>query len=147
MTDEEQQLTLEEQQMLKEALASSATQAITSAEEKHNVHTFLNMVANAPDTTKLGNLTEDEVGFVKFPLRTIKDCALISERICDDEIMTKFFIGEAENITAPSLSKDAKLVTLAVIQKREIKDTTDRKKNMASRGWFKGRDKQQEQQE
>jgi hypothetical protein len=49
--------------------------------------------------------------------------------------MKEYFDKESEIITASSLSKDAKLITLAVIQKREW--MTSSKQHKENKGWFK----------
>jgi hypothetical protein len=71
----EEQLTPEEQQLLEEAMKSYGA---PQAEEKHNVHTFLNKVSTALDTTKTGNLTDVEVGVTPFSLRSFKQFQLDS---------------------------------------------------------------------
>ena len=137
MTDE--QLTPEEQQLLEEAMKSYGA---PQPEEKHNVHTFLNKVAISPDTTKTGYLSSEEIGFTPYSLRTYKKLALVSEKLCNDDIWAEYFKANGEILTATSLSKDAKLINLAVIQRRELADVTSqpRKEN---KGWFrKGETKQ-----
>ena len=105
-------------------------------EGKHNVHSFLNNVATSEDTTKTGNLTADEVGIPKHPLRTFKNLSLIANDIMGNPDIANYYNKKAEILTSTSLSKDAKLLTLAVVQKKEIADTTvkPRKEN---KGWFK----------
>lgn len=103
-------------------------------DERHNTHTFLAKVLKTEDTTKVGNLTEEELGMARHPVRAFKEFALISEKICEDPLMTEFFNQEAENVLATSLSKNGKLIGLAVIQKRVIEDETKPKK--VNTGWF-----------
>ena len=135
----EEQLTPEEQQLLEEAIKSYGP---AQPEEKHNVHVFLNKVATSNDTTKTGNLTSEEIGFTPYSLRTYKKLALTSEKLCNDDIWADYFKANGEILTATSLSKDAKLITLAVIQRRELADVTSqpRKEN---KGWFKKGEKEQ----
>ena len=108
-----------------------------SAEEKQNVHTFLHNVAVAKDTTKTGNLQIEELGMPTLPLRTYKELALFCEDIADMDYYANYFRRKGEILTSTSLSKDAKLITLAIstLQKREMADTTKPRK--ANRGWFK----------
>ena len=105
-------------------------------EEKYNVHSFLFRVATADDTTKLGNLTAEEVGIPNITLRANKELALISNKIMDNVYYSDYYTAKGEILTSTSLSKDAKLLTLAVVQKRVIEDATKplRKENT---GWFK----------
>ena len=104
-------------------------------EEKHNVHTFLHDISVSADTTKTGYLDAPELGTTPYSLRTYKKLALISDKICDDDIWNEFYKAKGEIFTATSLSKDAKLITLAVIQKREIADVTV-KPATKNKGWF-----------
>ena len=103
-------------------------------DERHNTHTFLAKVLKTDDTTKVGNLTEEELGMAKHPVRAFKEFALISEKICEDSLMTEYFNKEAENVLASSLSRNGKLIGLAVIQKRIVEDETKPKK--VNIGWF-----------
>jgi hypothetical protein len=104
-------------------------------EEKHNVHSFLFNVATADDTTKLGNINETELGTMPQTVRSSKELALISDKIMNNNFFKDYFDKESEIMTATSLSKDAKLVSLAVLQKREVADVT--KKSKPNKGWFK----------
>lgn len=111
--------------------------ATPRADEKFNAHTFLTKVAEADDTTKVGNLTETEIGMLPSTQRSYKELALICGTIMDNDYFKKYFEKEAEILTSTSLSKNAKLIELAVVQRREFsKDSgyTIRKEN---RGWFK----------
>ena len=130
MPDEEN-LTTEEKQALKEYLGIGAP----IPEEKHNVFSFLNKVATSDDTTKVGNLNIDELGMPTLTLRAYKDLGLISDKIIGNTFFHDYYIAKGENITATSLSKDAKLINLAIMQKRIIEDTTKPKKE--NKGWFK----------
>lgn len=104
-------------------------------EEKHNAHSFLNKVATSDDTTKVGNLTIDELGMPTLPLRTYKDLALVSEKIIGNDFFKDYFIAKGEILTASSLSKDAKLINLAVIQRRQIEDLSKPERKI-NKGWF-----------
>jgi hypothetical protein len=112
-------------------------------EEKANVHSFLIKVIDAEDTTKMGNLTEEELGNLATTLRATKELELISKEIMENDTFANYFKKEAEIITSTSLSKNAKLLNLAVSQKREIADVTPRRKPNSS--WFKKKDKSQEE--
>lgn len=134
------QLTEEDKKTLKELGFGAAI-----PEEKHNVHSFLHKVATAEDTTKLGNLDISELGMPRLTLRTYKDLALISAHIIDNPYLAKYYSLQGENVTATSLSKDAKLINLAVIQKREIEDKT--KPRVINKGWFKPKEQQGDNQQ
>ncbi len=127
----EEELTPEEQQLLQEAMHSYGA---PQPDEKHNVHTFLNKVATSMDTTKTGNLKDEEIGFTPYSLRTYKQLSLVSDKLCNDDIWAEYFKAKGEILTATSLSKDAKLISLAVLQRRELADVTKNRK--PNSGWF-----------
>lgn len=112
-------------------------------EEKHNVHSFLNKVATSDDTTKTGNLTSEELGNVPLTLRANKELELVSRYIMENDYFAKYFAAKSEIITSSSLSKDATLIKLAVVQKRVIEDTT--KKKTENRGLFRKKEESPEE--
>ena len=128
----EEQLTPEEQQILEEALKGYGA---PQQDEKHNVHTFLHKVSVSPDTTKTGYLEKEEVGITPYSLRTYKQLKVICDKLCSDDIWEDYFSAKGEILTSTSLSKDAKLISLAVIQRKELADMT--KSRMSNKGWFK----------
>jgi len=118
-------------------------------EDKQSVHTFLHNVAIARDTTKLGYLRDDkeinELGTPRNPIRTYKGMALIASMIMGNDYFEDYFEKEAEILTATSLSRDAKLIELAILQRREIADVTKRKIT-PNKGWFKKKGSQESEQ-
>lgn len=139
----EEEYTPEEMQIIKEALTSTAY-ATPVEEQKHNVHTFLNKVAESVDTTKTGNLSEQEIGFTPYSLRTYKQLSVISKDLCNDELWEDYFKKKGEILTSTSLSKDAKLISLAVVQRRELSDVTPRHMT-SNKGWFKKKEPEAQQ--
>jgi len=111
-------------------------QGTPKEEEKYSHHKFLHDVAESIDTTKTGFLEAEEIGIPKYPVRTFKKIALICNDILDVPYFAAHFNNEAEIITSTSLSKNAKLISLAVIQRRQLEDVTKTKKKKAG-GWFK----------
>lgn len=136
---EEIQLTPEEKLELSQYLYGTPV-----PDEKHSVHTFLNKVATSEDTTKLGFLKEEEVGTPRHPIRAYKNFALISDKIIDNPFFNEYFKAESEIVTSTSLSRDAKLLNLAVIQRRQVEDITKPKK--VNKGWFQKKEQNEEQQ-
>lgn len=134
MEEEKPQEELTEQEIAERIAGQIGT--TPTPEEKQNVHTFLSNVAVSKDTTKTGNLDAIEIGAPKLPVRTYKDLALFCEEIADMDYYADYFKKKSEIITSTSLSKDAKLLNLAVVQKREIADVTT-KERKPNRGWFK----------
>ena len=92
-------------------------------------------VIEEENTTKLGYLTEEELGVPKFPLRTEKELELFCNNIADMPYFAEYFKREGEILTSTSLSKDAKLLDLAVIQRREVQKTKPKRK--PNKSWFK----------
>lgn len=114
---------------------------IQTMQEKQNVHTFLNNVVITKNTTKVGNLTEDEIGKPKIPLRTYKELELFCRDIMNQEDFANYFKNKGEILTSTSLSKDAKLISLAVVQRKELAELSKPKKE--NKGWFKKRTPEQ----
>ena len=135
----EEELTPQEQEQLVEAMKAYGTPV---PEEKHNVHVFLNKVATSEDTTKTGNLKDEELGVTRFSLRSYKEMALCSEKLCNDDMWAEFFKKKGEILTATSLSRGGFLTQLAVIQRRQIEEIKQERKE--NKGWFKSKDKKEE---
>ena len=101
-------------------------------EDKHNVHVFLTKVAEAPDTTKTGNLRDDkdlnELGIPAYTVRGAKEMSLIAEMIMDNDYFMDYFKKDAENTLATSLSREGFLVKQATVQTKVVADATRRRK-------------------
>lgn len=133
MAEVTEQLTPAEQVELAQFLS-----AAPMPEEKHSVHSFLHKVATSEDTTKLGYLRDEELGMPKLPIRTHKELAVFSKEVCALDIFSDYFNKLSEITTSTSLSRDAKLLELAVINRRQLEDVT--KKPRTKRGFFRKRD-------
>lgn len=136
---DEDDLTNSEKEELYKYLAATGTPV---PDEKFNVHSFLNKVATSDDTTKVGNLSDTELGQPKYPSRSLKNLALISSDIIGNRYYKKFFDAQAEIITSTSLSKDGFLVKQATTTTRQVADIT--KKHKPNKGWFRSKEKPQE---
>lgn len=132
MVDEETEPMSEEQ--IAEKLAQLVGTTPTP-EEKQNVYTFLHNVAIADDTTKVGYLTGEEIGTPVHPIRTLKELALFCSDVANMSYYSNYLKAKSEIITSTSLSRDAKLISLAVLTKKEIAEVTKIKKK--NKGWFK----------
>ena len=112
-------------------------------EQSSGVHSFLTSVVRTDDTTKLGNLKEEEIGTPRISLRGLKELQLFSKEIAEENEWADYFGKLAEIQTSTSLSERALLSRLAVTQKKELADMspqqTAKKKNS---GWFKSKNKQ-----
>lgn len=114
-------------------------------EQSSGVHSFLTSVVRTDDTTKLGNLKEEEIGTPRISLRGLKELQLFSKEIAEEDEWADYFGKLAEIQTSTSLSEKALLSRLAVTQKKELADMsptpTTKKKNS---GWFKSKKNTQE---
>ena len=93
------------------------------------------MIAQSKDTLKLGNLKDEELGYMTHTVRTNKVASSIAKSIMDNEDLANFFDIQSEIATASSLSRGGFLPRLAVVTKKEIADLTPEKKE--NKGWFK----------
>ena len=71
-----------------------------------------------------------------LPVRTYKELALFCSEVANMNYFSDYFLKKAEIATSTSLSKDAKLLSLAVMQRKEIADVTAAPKK-ENKGWFK----------
>ena len=111
-------------------------------EEKHNTHSFLHAVATSDDTTKVANLTSEEVGLAKLPVRTYKELALFCKEVANMDYMSDYFDKKAEIVNATSLAREGFLTRLAVMIRRESTDTI-KAPSKPNSGWFKSKTKTQ----
>lgn len=126
-----EELSTEELEQLQHLIGTA-----TIPEEKANVHAFLTKVVTETDTSKVANLIDEELGSPKFPVRALQEMALFCYEIADMEYFGDYFKKEAEITLATSLSRDAKLIELAVTSNRQIGEIP-RKKMKQNKGWFK----------
>ena len=123
-----------DQQVMAQLEALAHTAAVE--DEKHNAHKFIHAVATSDDTTKVGNLKEEEVGIPKLSQRTLKELSLYCRDIAGDDDWADYFDKRAEILTSTSLSKDAKLLEMAIIQRREVSNVTPQNRKV-NKSWFK----------
>jgi len=136
MVEEEEEIPQEEG-MSEEEYLQSLMGTTATKEDRLNVHNFLAIVAKNEDTTRLGNLKEEEVGLPKLPLRTYKELALFCKEVANMDYFSDYFDKKGQILTATSLSKDAKLINLAVMQRREVTQKIGSAKQQENKGWFK----------
>lgn len=133
---EEEQLTPEESEELKKLLGSGGAPV---PEEKNNIHTFIAKVLTAKDTTKVGNLKEEEIGMMRNPVRAYKEEEIWSRNIIKCEELAQMFAANSEIATSTSLSRGGTLLKVATTTTRNIADLTVPKQNTNS-GWFKSKE-------
>lgn len=113
------------------------------AEAKENTQSFFSKVIKSNDTTRTGNLSEEELGVSQLPVRTYEELSLICNDVLEDKSFGDFFNKMSEIQTATSLSKNALLLKLVVTQKKELADLTPKK--MKKKGFFKKKEKEEEE--
>lgn len=126
MNEDKEELTPEEQQ----ELASALGLGFPKSSEKQNIFAFFNKVLSTEDSTKVANLSEEELASV----RTWKSAALYAEMMAFEKI-TKYLNREAEIILATSDSKKGFLITSAITQKRQFEAQT-KLKTRGKKRWF-----------
>jgi len=136
MDETDEQLSEKEKEEVREILGYGGN----IPDPKQNVHTFLHNVATADDTTKLGNLREEEIGVLENPIRSFKFLALFSEKVMKKQGLRDFFISRSEIGTSTSLSRGGFLTKLAVVTRKELSDVTPKERKPSS-SWFKKKDK------
>ena len=103
-------------------------------EEKQNIFTFFKKVISMEDNSKTGNLTKDEIGLVRIPVRTAQDLSLFCD-VMGSKGLSYYFKEKAQITLGTSLSRDGFLDKLAVTQKREVEA---KKRNLTqNKSWFK----------
>ena len=107
-------------------------------QEQNNLVAFFNKVFKTKDTTKGGNLRENEIEAV----RIFKATSMYAKVENLDQV--SIFINQlSENVLATSLSRNAKLLELAVSTRKHI--STETKNNTGGRtGWLGMKKKQEE---
>jgi hypothetical protein len=129
MSDEEELYTEEQVRAYGEEIARQ------QAQEKSNLHSFFTKVIQNPDTTKTGNVSEEELGNPQISIRGLKELELFCRDIEKNNLWADYFKNMSEIQTSSSLSKEGFLLKLSVTSKKELADvTTKRKKNT---GWFR----------
>ncbi len=133
----------DEEALMKFAAAMKGNEP--SSEDKKSIFTFLDNVAKASDTTKIGNLRDDkdmnELGGPSYTVRGAKEMALIANKIMNNPYFKEYFELDAENTLATSLSREGFLIRQGTIQTKQVADITKRKK--INKGWF-GKEKVEE---
>lgn len=136
MTDEEAQITDEQAKQLASQLYGLGP---TPDDGQKGIHAFLTHIALGKETTRVGYLTEEELGMPKLPERTVKELALFCKNVANEKEIGEYFEAKAEILTATSLSKEGFLAKLAVITRRETSNILKVPKK--NKGWF-GKKKQ-----
>jgi hypothetical protein len=113
-------------------------------EEKQNIFSFFKRILIMKDTTRVANLTSDELGLVKVPTRTNLNISLYAKAMGLSGL-AEYFKQEALVSSDTSLGKEGFLDKLAVTQKREMESKTRAPPSESQkRSWFKRKEPTQE---
>lgn len=141
--EEDNQMTDEEAIL---QLASKMKDNIPTQDDKANVHTFLQKVAESKENTKTGYLITDknidEIGNPQYHMRGLHEMIRISKLIMNNPFFEEYFKHEAQDVLATSLSREGFLIKQATTQTKQVADAT--KRRVVNKGWF-GKEKVQEQ--
>lgn len=107
------------------------------AQERSNLHGFLTKVIENDDTTKVGNVSAEELGNPKVTLRALKELELFCRAVYKDKSWADYFKDLSEIQTSTSLSKEGFLMELSVSQKQELSKRLSAKQTKENKGWFK----------
>jgi len=124
--------------MTEEMTEAQAQEVIRQmADSKQSIYAIFAKVINENQkTTKVGNLSVEELGTSKLPLRTYLELGLFCKEIVGDKEFSDYFNQMGAIQTDSSLSKDGFLMKLLVTMKKELADVSP-KKASKNTGWFK----------
>ena len=121
------------------------------AETISNVHSFLRDASRTKTVeinkgfsrpaVSLSNVTEEELGHGEITVRGLQKISLFCNAVGNKKGFANYFAQKAEILNATSLGKNAKLLELAVMQKKIISDETSKKSKR--KGLFGGKEQQQ----
>lgn len=107
------------------------------ADNKQSIYAIFAKVINEKQkTTKVGNLSIEELGMSKLPFRTYLELGLFCEDIVGDEEFSEYFKKMGAIQTDSSLSKEGFLMKLLVTMKKELADVSPKSKKKNT-GWFR----------
>ena len=110
-----------------EAEADELREFIRKIGEEKGIDNFFLEVIRNEDSLKLGNLTQEEIGFPELPVRTLVELADDCENIPSMSSFVEDFRKQAQNMIASSLSKEGFLIKARITQKKELLDKDKRK--------------------
>lgn len=111
---------------------------------KDNSFSFFTKIIQNDDTTRIGNVSQENLGNPQWTLRSLKELELFCKNIKKDDAWSNWFKGMAEITTSTSLSREGFLVRASQTQKKELADVTPKEKK-PNKGWFKSKKNKQEE--
>lgn len=110
-------------------------------EEKNNIFTFFKKIISMPNTTRVANLNNEELGLAKVPVRTLLNLSLYCEEVGLSGLGS-YFKKESLILSDTSLGREGFIPKLAVTSKREMEARTKLFSDKQKKTWFKRKEKQ-----
>ena len=107
--------------------------------EQINRYTLLKNIIERDDTSKVGNIDDDET----FAVRSLQNVSILVG-ILDYPVVSDYWKRKSEIILATSLSKKMALINAAITEKKSY-STSERKEERRRKGWIFSRKDNQEQ--
>lgn len=96
--------------------------------DENGLDNFFLEVVRDEDSLKIGNLEEEELGLPDVPLRTILELKRDCESIPSLSGFADDFKSQARDLIHSSLSKRGFLINARITQKKQLTDTTKKKR-------------------
>lgn len=103
--------------------------------EKPSAFQFFSKAVDTRDSSKISNLTNEELGGTRLSVRDYQSMGWFAENIKQNKL-AKYFYGKAEVTLSTGLSRRGFLMNLAVTQRKEMK----RAKKEVPNKWTKTRE-------
>ena len=98
--------------------------------DENGLDNFFLEVIRDEDSLKIGNLEEEELGLPDIPLRTILELKRDCESIPSLSGFANDFESQARDLIHSSLSKKGFLINARITQKKQLTDTTKKKRKV-----------------
>jgi len=112
--------------------------------EDLGLFSFFKNLLRTKDTSRASNLTEDELGFEKTPVRTNQRIALFCEAIGNSEV-SGYFFDKSQVTTNTALSRKGFLPRLVVTTTKKTELSSKTPSHQANKGWFSKKKQPQEE--
>lgn len=135
--DEDELAKIEAELKALESLSSgSSDYGSPKPEEKDNMFKFFREIIHLPESWKVGNLKDEEIGKSELSVRSYLDLANYADAENLD-IVAKYFTKKADIVAAPTMGRKGFMAQLFVTQikkEQKLREPTPQKK-----GWFSRR--------
>lgn len=145
ITNEElKQLESELEELDKSIGKSSEDYGSPKPQDKDSMFKFFREILKLPESWKVGNLKDDEIGKIRLSVRSFLRLATYAKAENLD-IVEKYFMTQADIVAAPTMGRKGFMAQLFVTQikkEQKMKSPEQRKK-----GWFSRRTENEEEQQ